>query len=400
MKVGIPRETFPGERRVALIPAQVTPLEKLGCEVLVEAGAGAAAGFVDEAFQQAGAQVVASRDELFQAADALLMVRAAGANPTRGAEDYQRLRSGQLVVAMCDPLGSPEQIQNMAQSGVTLMALELVPRITRAQSMDVLSSMATIAGYKAVLVAANHLSKIFPLLMTAAGTVTAAKVFVIGAGVAGLQAIATSRRLGAVVKAYDVRNVVKQQIESLGATFVEMAADEEAEGEGGYAKQLGEEFYQRQRALMAEVAAESDVCISTAAIPGKPSPLLISADAVRGMAPGSVIVDLAAERGGNCELSRPDEVVEESGVTILGPTNLPGEVPTHASQMYAKNLATFLAHIVADGRLQLDEQDEIVADTLAARDGQVVNNRLREALGMEPLESPPASPPIDHLAES
>ena len=385
---------------MALIPAQVAPLAKLGCEVLLEGGAGAAAGFDDATFQQAGAQIVASRDELFSTVDALLMVRAAGANPTLGTQDYGRFRAGQLVIATCDPLGNPQSLRELADCGVTLMALELVPRITRAQSMDVLSSMATIAGYKAVLLAANHLTKIFPLLMTAAGTVTAAKVFVIGAGVAGLQAIATSRRLGAVVKAYDVRTAVKQQIESLGATFVEMATDEDAEGEGGYAKQLGEEFYQRQRALMAEVAADSDVCITTAAIPGKPAPELLTADAVRAMQPGSVIVDLAAERGGNCALSRPDEVVVEQGVTILGPTNLPSEVPAHASQMYAKNLATFLAHLLDDGQLQLDLADEITRETLAAHEGQVVHSRLREVLGLAPLDAPPASPPIDHLAES
>ena len=401
MKVGIPRETFPGEQRVALVPALVAPLTRLGCEVSLESDAGALAGFADDAYADAGAKIVADRDELFRSADLLLMVRTAGANSVGAVQDHGRLRGGQIVIGMCDPLGHPESIQEIAPSGVTLMALELIPRITRAQSMDVLSSMATIAGYKAVLLAANHLNKIFPLLMTAAGTITAAKVFVVGAGVAGLQAIATARRLGAVVRAYDVRAAVKEQIESLGAKFVEMSDHAiDAEGEGGYAKQLDEEFYQRQRALMAEVAADSDVCITTAAIPGKPSPLLITAEAVRGMSAGSVIVDLAAERGGNCELSTPDQVVVEQGVTILGPTNLPSEIPAHASQMFAKNVVTFLQHLCRDGTIQLDEQDEITQQTLATRDGQVVNPRLREILGLEPHQLPPATPPIDHLAES
>ena len=243
------------------------------------------------------------------------------------------MRDGLVIIAPCDPLGNPNAVAQLAERGVTLFAMELIPRITRAQSMDVLSSMATIAGYKAVLLAANHLPKMFPMMMTAAGTLTPAKVFVIGAGVAGLQAIASARRLGAVVQGYDVRPAVKEQVESLGAKFVEMPLETAgAEGAGGYAKQLGEEFYRKQRELMARVVAASDVCITTAAIPGKPSPRLITAEAVRGMAPGSVIVDLAAERGGNCELTKADEMVVENGVTILGPTNLPSEVPTHASQ--------------------------------------------------------------------
>jgi NAD(P) transhydrogenase subunit alpha len=266
--------------------------------------------------------------------------------------------------------------------------------------MDVLSSRATIAGYKAVLLAANHLPKMFPLMMTAAGTVTPAKVFVIGAGVAGLQAIASSKRLGAVVQAYDVRPAVKEQVESLGAKFVEMPLETGgAEDKGGYAKQLGEEFYQKQRELMARVVAASDVCITTAAIPGKPSPRLITADAVRGMAPGSVIVDLAAERGGNCELTRADETVVENGVTILGPTNLPAEVPTHASQMFSNNVTSFLKLIVRDGKLHLNLQDEIVRETLAAYRGDVAHARVRESLSLPPLQSlAPGKPPVDHLA--
>jgi NAD(P) transhydrogenase subunit alpha len=278
--------------------------------------------------------------------------------------------------------------------------MELIPRITRAQSMDVLSSMATIAGYKAVLLAADRLPKMFPLMMTAAGTLTPAKVFVIGAGVAGLQAIASSKRLGAVVHGYDVRPAVKEQVESLGATFVEVPLEtSEAEGAGGYAKQLGEEFYQKQRELMARTVAGSDVCITTAAIPGKPSPRIITADAVSGMAPGSIIIDLAAERGGNCELTKADETVVVNGVTILGPTSLPSEVPTHASQMLAKNLTNFLKLVTRGSEFHLNLEDEIVRSTLAAWRGEVVHPQVREALGMEPLKTPsPDSPPVDHLA--
>jgi NAD(P) transhydrogenase subunit alpha len=266
--------------------------------------------------------------------------------------------------------------------------------------MDVLSSMATIAGYKAVLLAAGHLPKMFPMMMTAAGTLTPAKVFVIGAGVAGLQAIASSRRLGAIVQAYDVRPAVKEQVESLGAKFVEMPLETAgAEGAGGYAKQLGEEFYKKQRELMARVVAASDVCITTAAIPGKPSPRLITADAVRGMAAGSVIVDLAAERGGNCELTRADETVVENNVTILGPTNLPSEVPTHASQMFANNLTNFVKLVTREGRFHLNTQDEVVRETLAAYRGEVVHARLRELLGLPAVQNQPAGkPPLDHLA--
>ena len=310
MIIAVPKETYPGERRVALVPASVPPLVKSGMRVQIESGAGVPAGFTDDAYRAAGAEVVTDRRQLFQSADIVLQVRGLGANPQAGAADLESMRDGLVILAPCDPLGNPAAVRQLAERGVTLFAMELIPRITRAQSMDVLSSMATIAGYKAVLLAANRLPKMFPLMMTAAGTLTPAKVFVIGAGVAGLQAIASARRLGAVVQAYDVRPAVKEQVESLGAKFVEMPLETTgAEAAGGYAKQLGEEFYQKQRELMARTVAASDVCITTAAIPGKPSPRLITADAVRGMAPGSVIVDLAAERGGNCELTKADETV-------------------------------------------------------------------------------------------
>ena len=401
MIVSVPRETYPGERRVALVPGGVTELAKHDCQVKIESGAGIAAGFSDDAYRENGAEVVGDRGALVEAADLLLMVRTPGANPAEGQADLDRLSGRHTLVGTADPLGNPQVAQQLAERGTTLFALEMLPRITRAQSMDVLSSMATIAGYKAVLLGAEHLPKMFPMLMTAAGTLTAAKVFVIGAGVAGLQAIASARRLGAVVQAYDVRVAVKEQIESLGARFVEMELPaESAEGEGGYAKQLGEDFYQKQRDLMARVVAQSDVVITTAAIPGKPSPRLITAEAVRGMSAGSVIIDLAAERGGNCELSQPDEIVDENGVTILGPTNLASEVPTHASQMYSRNLTNFSASLICEGKLQLNFDDEVVRETLVAYRGQVTSPKIRELLEMEPLESlPEGSPPIDHLAE-
>ena len=401
MIIAVAKETFPGERRVALVPASIAALKKLGSEVRVEAGAGTAAGFTDDAYRAAGAEIVGDRRQLFDAADVVLQVRTLGANPDAGRADLELLHDGLAIIGIADPLGNPQAAKELADRGATLFAMELIPRITRAQSMDVLSSMATIAGYKAVLLAADRLPKMFPMMMTAAGTLTPAKVFVIGAGVAGLQAIASSKRLGAVVHAYDVRSAVKEQIESLGAKFVSMPlAAGDAEGAGGYAKQLDEEFYRKQRELMAQTVAASDVCITTAAIPGKKSPLLVTADAVRGMAPGSVIIDLAAERGGNCELTKPDETVIENGVTILGPTNLPSEVPQHASQMYAKNLTNFVQLISRDGKLHLNLEDQVVRETLAAHRGEVVNPRLRELLGLAPLATPqPGSPPVDHLAK-
>lgn len=400
MIVSVPKETYPGERRVALVPASVPPLAKSGIRVQMEAGAGVPAGFTDDAYREVGAEIVADRRQLFQTADVVLQVRGLGANPHSGAADLESMREGLVILAPCDPLGNPTAVRQLAERGVTLFAMELIPRITRAQSMDVLSSMATIAGYKAVLVAADRLPKMFPLMMTAAGTLTPAKVFVIGAGVAGLQAIASARRLGAVVYAYDVRPAVKEQVESLGAKFVEVPLETTgAEAVGGYAKQLGEEFYQKQRELMARTVATSDVCITTAAIPGKPSPKIITAEAVHGMAPGSIIVDLAAERGGNCELTKADETVVENGVTILGPTNLPSEVPTHASQMLAKNLTNFAKLITRGGEFHLNLEDEVVRATLAATRGEVVNPQIRELLGLEPLKTPAeGSPPVDHLA--
>jgi NAD(P) transhydrogenase subunit alpha len=382
MRIAVLKETFPGERRVALVPAQVPPLAKTGAEVLVEAGAGVSAGIPDAGFQERGA-TIGTRADLLTSADVIVQVRAPGANRAGGVTDAAAMRSGQTVIGLGDPLFASEGTKALAERGVTSFALELMPRITRAQSMDVLSSMANIAGYKAVLVAASELPRMFPMMMTAAGTIAAAQVFIIGAGVAGLQAIATARRLGAKVDAYDVRAAVKDQIASLGAKFVELPLDTAAaEGTGGYAAAQDESFYRRQREVMARVVAGSDVVVTTAAVPGKRSPVLVTADMVAAMRPGSVIVDLAAERGGNCELTRADERVETHGVTILGPTNLPSTVPFHASQMFAKNITTFLLHLIKDKALHLDLADEITRETLVTRGGAVVHPRVREVYGL------------------
>jgi H+-translocating NAD(P) transhydrogenase subunit alpha len=382
MIVGVVKETYPQEQRVALVPAGVAPLVKAGFEVVVETDAGAAAGHPDGHYTEKGASIAESHSELLQKSDVLLMVRAAGANPEAGRADLEHLRPGQIVIAHAEPLAEAKHAAEMATKGVTLIAMELIPRTTRAQSMDALSSQANIAGYKAVLLAANQLPKMFPMMMTAAGTITAAKVFVLGAGVAGLQAIATAKRLGAIVLGYDLRPVVKEQVESLGAKFVELQLEtQQAEAAGGYAKQMDEEFYRKQREQLAKVAADCDVVITTAAIPGRKSPLLITAGAVEAMRPGSVIVDLAAERGGNCELTEAGQTVEKHGVTIMGPLNLAGTVPLHASQMYSKNVTTLLLSMVKDGKVELNMEDDIVREVVVTRDGQVVHPRVKEAVG-------------------
>lgn len=399
MKVAVVRESFPGERRVALVPDILPLLVKAGWQICIEAGAGAAAGFTDAEYQGKGAEIIADRNAAIAQADVLLQVRTLGANPEAGRGDLGILRKGMTVIGLADPLGNPQAIKDLADTGANVFAMELIPRITRAQSMDVLSSMATIAGYKAALKAADHLPKLFPMLMTAAGTLKAAKVLVLGAGVAGLQAIATARRLGAIVLAYDVRPAVKEQIESLGAKFVELQLDTaQSEDKGGYAKQMTDEQVRMQQQQLAEIVADCDICISTAAIPGKKSPLLITASAVSGMRPGSVIVDLAAERGGNCELTIADETIVTHDVTIMGPTNLVSEVPQHASQMYAKNLANFLLSMTKKGEFQIDLKDEVIRETLVAKDTQVQNQRLRDMLDLGPLVLPPTTPPVDHLA--
>ncbi|MGI8981209.1 MAG: Re/Si-specific NAD(P)(+) transhydrogenase subunit alpha [Pirellulaceae bacterium] len=381
MKVAVVKETYPGERRVGLVPASVPLLIKAGLDVLVETGAGAAAGFADRLYLDKGAKIAATRDDVF-AADIIVQVRSLGANLQGGRDDLSRLRSGQVLLGMCDPLGEPKAVDEIAKTGATLFALELIPRTTRAQSMDVLSSMATVIGYRAVLLAATELPKLLPMMMTAAGTLTAAKAFVIGAGVAGLQAIATAKRLGAVVRAYDLRPACREQVESVGGKFVELPLEAgDAQDKGGYAKAQGEEFYRKQRELLTKVVGESDIVITTAAIPGKPAPQLITADAVAGMHVGSVIVDLAADRGGNCALTKADERVVAHGVTILGPTNLASDAPTHASQLFSGNVTALLQHIVKNGQLELNRDDEIIRETMAAQDGQISHPRIREALG-------------------
>jgi NAD(P) transhydrogenase subunit alpha len=383
MIIGIPQETFPGDHRVALIPATVPALTKAKLEVLVEAGAGLAAGYPDKSYEEKGAKTAAGRDAIFKSADVILQVRSLGANPEAGRADLGLVRRSQVVIGFMDPLGSPQASRELAERGVTAFAMELLPRITRAQVMDALSSMATVAGYKAVLLAADALPRMFPMLMTAAGTIAPARVFVIGAGVAGLQAIATAHRLGAVVQAYDVRDAVKEQVRSVGAKFVELPLETgSAEAQGGYAKAMDEAFYRRQREMMARVVAESDVVISTAAVPGKRAPVLITEDMVQGMEPGSVIVDLAAETGGNCELTQAGRTVTAHGVTILGPVNLAATVPYHASQMYSKNVSSLLLHLVKEGRLEPNLEDEITRETLVCRGGEVVHPRVRELLGL------------------
>ena len=398
MKIAVPKETLPGERRVALIPDSLTALSKSGHTVIVEAGAGTEAGFLDGQYVAKGGSIADNRADLFQA-DVILQVRGYGANLEAGRADLEMMRPGQVVIAMMDPLSEPAAVKTLAERKVLAFAMELMPRITRAQSMDVLSSMATIAGYKAVLVAASHSPRMFPMFMTAAGTVTPAHVLIIGAGVAGLQAISAARRLGAVVHAYDVRPAVKEQIESLGAKFVEMEIEAgTSEDKGGYAKAMGEEFYRKQRELMAKIVAESHVVITTAAIPGKKSPVLITKEMVAGMMPGSVIVDLAAERGGNCELTKLDETVVVHGVTILGPSNLATTIPFHASQMYAKNLVTFIKEITdKEGALAIDLENEVHAGTLLTRDGAVVHKTILELLGEAPTaeKKPEAEKPVD-----
>jgi NAD(P) transhydrogenase subunit alpha len=382
------KETFPGERCVAIVPRSVEALKKSDIAVILEPSAGAEAGYPDQQYISKGART-ASRAEIFAETDILIQFRSLGANPQAGRADLRSLRPGQIVMGLGEPLTAIREAADLAAAGVSFFALELIPRTTRAQSMDVLSSLATISGYEAVLLAAQALPKIFPMLMTAAGTITPAKVFVIGAGVAGLQAIATARRLGSVVSAYDVRPAVKDQIISVGAKFISLDVEATAaEDKGGYAKVMDEAFYRRQRELMMEVIREQDVVISTAAVPGRKAPILITREMVEAMAPGSVIMDIAAVRGGNCELTRPGETVIHNGVTILGPTNFASMAPYHASQMFSANAITFLKHLLGFLPLTTDVTDDIVVDTLVTHGGEVTNSRVREALGL------PASEPV------
>ena len=386
MIVGVPRESYPGERRVAIVPAVLANLAKAGIQVTIEAGAGAAAGYPDAEYSEKGAKVVGTRAEVFAAAEIVVQVLCHGSNDRTGKADLPLLRRGQILVGFLRPLGTLETLKEVAATGATSFAVELMPRTTRAQSMDALSSMGTICGYKAVVMAADTLPRIFPMLTTAAGTITPGRVLIIGAGVAGLQAIATARRLGAVASAYDMRPAAKEQVQSLGGRFVELPIEaKDAQDARGYGTAQGEEFYRKQRELLGDAVAANDVVITAAVIPGKKSPVLVTKEMVARMAPGSVIVDLAAERGGNCELTRGGETIVEQGVTIIGQFNLASTVPYHASQMYARNLAAFLLNLVKDGKVQFNEADEIHRETLLTRDGEIVNARVREFLGLPVL---------------
>ena len=381
MIVAVLKEKFPNEKRVALIPRNVPALAQAGADVVVESGAGSQALHEDEEFASRGARIESDRRRLLSEADVLLVVRGPGSDPNFGSADLDVLRAGTALVGFLEPLTAPEIMQSLAERRLAVFSMELMPRITRAQSMDALSSMATIAGYKVVLLAAQHSPRMFPLMMTAAGTLTPARLLVLGAGVAGLQAIATARRMGAVVEAYDVRPAVKEQVQSLGARFVELKLDAgDAETSEGYAAAQSEEFYSRQRELLAEHLSKSDVVITTAAVPGKQAPILISEEMFTRLRPGSVIVDLAAEKGGNCALTEPGKRIVRNGVTVIGPTNLPSEVPVQASQMFSKNVSTFLGELLKDGRLHLDLENEIVRGTLVAHEGRLVHPAVIEAL--------------------
>ncbi len=384
MKIGVVQETYPEERRVALIPALVEPYRRLGLEVLVQAGSGEGAHFSDEAYRTSGATLLAEREAVFSQADVLLAVRTAGANPDHFAPDIPLLREGQILIGLMEPLFRPQMMAHLAERGVIAFAMELIPRITRAQNMDVLSSMATVAGYKAVLMAGNLLPTMFPLLMTAAGTISPARVFVIGAGVAGLQAMATAKRLGASVEGYDVRPATRDQVESVGAKFIEIPLEvAQAEAAGGYARALEEETLRKQQELLGEHLIRQDVVICTAAVPGKRAPLLIPRWVVEQMRPGSVIIDLVAEWGGNCELTQPNAIVEHQGVKIVGAVNLASTVPIDASLLYARNLFNFIVHLQKAGILENPSkalEDPIARETLVTMGGKVVNSRVAELL--------------------
>jgi len=377
MNVVVLRETQPGEARTALMPESVKKLTTAKCVVQIERGAGLAAARTDDDYTQAGAEVSADRNALLAAADVLAVVN----RPP--AADFARLKRGAIVIGFLRPLDEPQALMPAVDLGITTFSVELIPRITRAQAMDALSSMATVAGYKAVVIAAAHIPRMFPLLMTAAGTVPPARVLVLGAGVAGLQAIATARRLGAVVEGYDVRAAAGEQVKSLGATFLEVdLGGLKTEDAGGYAVELSDEAMNRGRALIAEHAKTADAIVTTAQVPGRRAPLLITEAAVNGMKRGSIVVDLAGSTGGNCALSQPDVTVERDGVTILAPTNLPATVPVHASQLYSRNITAFLSLLIKNGELQIDMNDDVVGPSCVTHQGQVVNQRVAASLSL------------------
>jgi NAD(P) transhydrogenase subunit alpha len=386
MVIGVPREIASGERRVALVPEVVAQLVRAGHRVVIEREAGLRAGFTDDAYRTAGAEIVDSPDEVFSAAQMILKVQRPARDESSGGAELDKLKEGTVLIGLLQPAGDPALFQQLAERGIVACAMELVPRTTRAQMMDALSSQSTVAGYKAVLLAANALQKFFPMLMTAAGTVRPARVLVIGAGVAGLQAIATARRIGAVVEAFDTRPVVKEQVKSLGATFVELDVHiEDAQDAGGYAKELSESHIRREKELIHERAQQADVIITTALIPGKPAPVLVTAETVRAMRPGSVIVDLAGEQGGNCELTVPGETVVRNDVTIIAPLHISSDLAYHASQMYAKNVGALVALLAPKGDLNLNFADDIIDAVCITADGEVRHNPTRQRLGMSPL---------------
>ncbi len=402
--IGVPKETIAGERRVALIPETVRALSKAGVAVVVEHDAGAAASYSDAAYQEAGAEIVPDAGALYGRADVVTKVQAPQQGD--GVDEVAQMRPGSTIIAFLAPLIRHDLVRALAERGVDAFSMDAIPRTTRAQAMDALSSQSTISGYKAVVMAADEIGKMFPLLMTAAGTIRPVRVLIIGAGVAGLQAIGTARRMGAVVEAYDARAVVKEQVESLGAKFVEIDTGEDLAGAGGYAKQASADVIRTQQAGLADACAKADVVITTALVPGKPAPLLVTADAVERMPLGGVVVDLAGETGGNCELTKPGETTVAHGVTIMSPLNLPAEVPVHASQMYAKNVQNLLALMVKEGRFVPDAQDDIIAGTWIVRDGEIVNERTRGAMGLpsfapaEPQTPPEPAPAPDAAPES
>jgi len=380
VKFGIPRETVAGENRVAVIPKTVKSYVEKGHEILIESGAGSKAGFADSEYEDAGATILKGADKIFSDSDVIVKVNRLAHNSELGRDEVEMLSSGKAVIGLLDPLNDTENIEKLVQKNVTVFSMEFLPRITRAQSMDVLSSMSTIAGYKAVLQAAEMLPKFFPLLMTAAGTIPPANVLVIGAGVAGLQAIATAKRLGGKVSAFDTRPVVREQVESLGARFIEMDMDEDAETEGGYAKEISEEFYKRELEVIGEQAKRSDVIITTALIFGKKAPILVTESMLKEMQAGSVVVDLAGVNGGNCELAEPEKTVVQHDVTLHTPLNLPATLPYHASQMYSKNVSNFVAELFQDDSTEFDFKDQVVNDTCIIRDGEIVNQLVQNAI--------------------
>jgi H+-translocating NAD(P) transhydrogenase subunit alpha len=387
MLIGVPREVASGERRVALVPEVVSPLTRAGHRVVVERDAGLRAGFTDDAYRAVGCAVVDTAREIYSTAQMILKVQRPGREESSGEAELDMLTEGTVLIGLLQPSGDPALFQQLAERRIVSCSMELVPRTTRAQMMDALSSQSTVAGYKAVLLAANALQKFFPMLMTAAGTVRPARVLVIGAGVAGLQAIATARRIGAVVEAFDTRPVVKEQVQSLGATFIELDVHvEDAQDAGGYARELSELHIRREKELIHTRALQADVIITTALVPGRPAPMLVGAETVRAMRPGSVIVDLAGEQGGNCELSVPGETVVRHDVTIIAPLHISSDLAYHASQMYAKNVSALVTLLAPKGELNLNFSDDIIDAVTVTADGQVRHEPTRKRLGMAPLK--------------